>query len=176
MAPGRRHRRQQKRKAFATKTIQPAALLTGPRQLLGLALNREIEQQGAQLLDLGPAHHHAIKPIAAAQALLREAPLTRKQQFALLNLQLLLLQPGLQRGRKAEAGLDRAALSAAPQQPGAGAALGPTQKGIEGIKQDRFTCSRLTGQHRESLAEAELQPLDQGDVAEAQSREHVGLR
>ena len=141
-----------------------------------MALHGEIEQQGAQLLNLGPAHHHAIKTIAAAQALLREAPLARQQKFVILNFQLLLLQPGQQWRREAEAGFDCAALSAAAQQPGAGAALGTAQQGIEGVKQDRLTGTRLTGQHREALAETELQPLNQGNVAEAQSREHVGLR
>jgi len=139
-----------------------------------LALHGEVKQQGAQLLDLGTAHHHPIEPVAAGEAVLAEAPLTAEQQFLLLQVQLLLLQPALQGRRQAETGLNHAALGAPAQQASARTALGPTQQGIEGIQQDRFTGTGLAGEHGEALAEAQLQPLDQGDVAEAQSSQHRG--
>jgi hypothetical protein len=78
----------------AGKAIQPAALLTRAGQLLGLALHGEIQQQWPQLLNLGAIHGHAIEAVAAAEAIVAEAPLTAEQQFALVGLQLLLLQPG----------------------------------------------------------------------------------
>ena len=96
IAPGRRHWLQQGLEGFPSKAIQPTALLTRAGELLGLALHGEVKQQGAQLLDLGTAHHHPVEPVAAGQTVLAEAPLAAEQQFLLLQVQLLLLQPALQ--------------------------------------------------------------------------------
>lgn len=162
--------------ALTGEAIQPAALLAGAAQLLGLALDGEIEQQRPQLQHLAAAHHHAIEPVAAGEPALLEPPVPTQQQLALLGLQLLALQPVANRGREAEAGLDAAPLGAAPQQAGPLAALGTAEQGIEGIEQDRLTGAGLAGEHGEPGRKQQLQPLDQGDVLEAQTREHPGLR
>ena len=47
-----------------------------------------------------------------------------------------------------------------------------TEQGIEGIEQNRFTRTGLAGEHRETDGKIELEPLDQGDVLETQTREH----
>ena len=49
-------------KSGSAESIQPTFLLTRPRQLLGLTLNGEIDQQGAQNQQLLTIDHHAIEP------------------------------------------------------------------------------------------------------------------
>ena len=165
---GFRHRRQQGLERLPGETVQPATLLAGARQLLGLALHGEVQQQGAQLLDLGAVHRHPIEPVAAAEPIVAESPLAAQQDLPLLGLQLLLLKPGRQRRREVEAGLDGPALRPLAQQPRARA---PQQR-IERIQQDRLARAGFTSEHRETTAEFQLQPLDQSDVFEAQSSEH----
>ncbi len=162
--------------AVTGEAIQPAALLARAAQLLGLPLDGEIEQQGPQFQHLAAAHHHPIEPVAAGEPAVLEPPLAAEQQVALLGLQLLALQPVTHRGREAEAGLDPPPIGATPQQAGPLAALGTAQQGIEGIEQDRLTGAGLAGEHGEAGREHQLQPLDQGNVLEAQTREHPGLR
>ena len=167
-AVGLRRRSQQGLQRFAREAVQPAPLLTGPRQLLGLPLNGEIQQQRAQLLDLGPVDRHPIEPVAAAEPLLAEAPLPAQQQFTVVGLQLLLLEPLQQGWGEAETGLDHATLRPLAQQAGAGS---PQQR-IERVQQDRLAGAGFTSEHRESAAELQLQPLNQSDVLEAQAGEH----
>ena len=56
--------------ALNGRAIQPAALQTGAGQLLALALDGEIEQQGPQLKHLGATDDDAIEAIATAEAAL----------------------------------------------------------------------------------------------------------
>ncbi len=157
---------------LAGEAIQPAALLAGAAQLLGLALDGEIEQQGAQLQHLAAAHHHPVEAVAAGEPVVLQAPVAAEQQLALLGVELLALQPVAHGGSQAEAGLDAAPLGATAQQAGPLAALGTAEQGIEGIEQDRLAGTGLAGEHREPGREHQLQALDQGDVLEAQTREH----
>ena len=158
------------------EAIQPTALLARATQLLGLALDGEIEQQGPQLQHLAAAHHHPVEPVAAGEPAVLEPPVAAEQQVTLLGLQLLALQPVAQGGRQAEAGLDPPPFGTAPQQAGPLAALGTSEQGIEGIQQDRLAGAGLAGEHGEPSRERQLQPLDQGDILETQTREHPGLR
>ena len=89
LAPGGGHRLQQGLDGIPTEAVQPAPLLARSAQLLGLALHGEIQQQGPQLLNLGPTHRHTVETMAAGQSLLGEPPLPRQQQF-IFRLQLLL--------------------------------------------------------------------------------------
>ena len=155
-----------------SEPIEPATLLARAGQLLGLALNGEIEKQGAQIQHLAAADRHAIEPMPTGEAPLLQTPVTADQQFILLRLQLLLIQPGPNGWRERKAGLDPPALTAPAQQPGSLSSLGTAQQGIQRIEQDRLAGTGLAGEHSESLAEAQLQSLDQGDVLEAQTGEH----
>ena len=56
------------------EAIQPSPLLTGMAELLGLTLNGEIQQQGAQLQHLRAADRHAADAMAAAEAFLLLTP------------------------------------------------------------------------------------------------------
>ena len=165
---------QQRLERLSGKAIQPPPLLARPGQLLGLALHREIEQQGPELLNLRPTHHHPVQPAAATEAVVREAPLAADQHVVVVSLQLLLRQPGDQGRREREAGLNHAALAAAPQQARRRTALHPPQQGIQRIEQDRFARTGFPGEHRESPAKRQLQTFDQGNVFEPQTREHGG--
>ena len=147
-----------------------------PRQLLGLALHGEIQQQGPQLQYLGAADHHTIEPVATAEALLLQTPVTAEQQFAVVGLQLLGGQPLGQRRGEGEGRLDATTRRASAQQAGPLAALGTTEQGIEGIEQDRFAGAGLAGEHGETRLKGELEPLDQGDVLEVQTGKHGGRR
>ena len=42
----------------------------------------------------------------------------------------------------------------------------------KGVEQDRFAGAGLAGEDREALAEVELEPVDQDDVADRELREH----
>jgi hypothetical protein len=176
VAPGGRRRREARAVIGSGEAVQPAALLAGAGQLLGLALDGEIQQQRAQFHHLAAADRHAVEPMPAEGLALLEAPIAAEQQLALLRLQLLLRQPGRHRRGEGEAGLDPAALATAPQQPCPLGTLGAAEQGIKGIEQDRFARAGLAGEHREAGPEGQLQPLDQGDVLQAQTREHPGLR
>ena len=116
--------------------IQPAALLTGAGQLLALALDGEIEQQGPQLQHLGAADDDAIEAMATAEAALQQAPIAAEQQVVVFGIELLGRQPSQHRRRQAEAGLNAPPLATAPQQAGSGRSLGAAQQGIEGIEED----------------------------------------
>jgi hypothetical protein len=61
------------------------------------------------------------------------------------------------------------------QQAGSDAALGTTQQGIQGIEQDRLARPRLAGEHGEAVSERQFEAFDQGDVLQAQTREHPNL-
>ena len=122
--------------ALTSRAIQPAALLTGAGQLLALALDGEIEQQGPQLQHLGAADDDAIEAMAAAEAALQQAPVAAQQQVVVFGVELLGRQPGQHRRRQTEAGLNAPPLATAPQQAGGGSSLGAAQQGIEGIEQD----------------------------------------
>ena len=95
----------------------------------------------------------------------------RKIDSPLLSLELLLLQPGLQRRREAEAGLNQATLGSLSQQ----ARNRTAKQRIKRIQKDRLTSAGFTGEHREPLAEIQLEMLDQRNVVEAQSRQHHQL-
>ena len=51
--------------------------------------------------------------------------------------------------------------------------LGSTENRIEGIKKNRLPCSGLTGEHREARAELQFKTLDQSNVLQQQTGEHV---
>ena len=175
--PGRGHRRQQVLKFPAGEAVQPAALLSRAGELLRLPLHGEIQQQRSQLLNLAAVHRHTIESMATGQASLAQSPLAAEQDLTLLGLQLLLLQPRLQRWRQAETGLDQTAPGPLPQQAGPGGRTGATgQQRIESVQQQRLTGARFTGEHGEARRERELQPLDQGDVLQRQAREHARPR
>ena len=129
-APGHRRDLQQRHLIGPGEAVEPAALLAGPGQLLGLTLHGEIQQQGAELQHLAPSDRHAIEPVATDRPSLLQAPVAAEQQLVLLGLQLLLLQPGLHRWRKRETRLDPAALTASAQQPRPLGTLGTAQEGV----------------------------------------------
>ena len=175
-AAGLHHGLQQGLQGFPAAAIKPAPLLAWPRQLLGLPLNGEIQQQRPQILNLGTTDNHAIEAVAAREPLLTEAPFPAQDQLPLFGFQLLFPQPSLQGRREAEAGLNQAPAATAPQQAGPGAALGTPQQGIQRIEQDRFTRPSFAGQHGESRLERQVQALDQGNIFKPQTREHGGFR
>ena len=110
----------------------------------------------------------------AVEPPLREPPFAAEQHLTVIGLQLLLLQPCLQRRRQAERGFNQAAAGPLAQQPRTRRGGRTAEQGIEGIEQQRLAGSGLAGKHRETSAELQLQPLNQGDVLEAQSGEHAG--
>ena len=55
---------------ITAKTVEPEALLPGFGQLLGLALHREIDQQGTQIQQLLPVHRHTIQAGPAEKTIL----------------------------------------------------------------------------------------------------------
>ena len=131
----RANRLQQGQLLLAGEAIEPAPLLAGTGQLLGLALNREIEQQGAQIQHLGPTDDDAIEPMATAEPFIPQPPVPAQQQIV-LHLQLLVLQPGAHGGRKLKAGFNPTPLATAAQQTGPLGPLGSAQQGIESIQQN----------------------------------------
>ena len=132
-AVGLRCRSEETLQRITGKSIQPTPLLTRPRELLGLTLHGEIEQKGAQLLDLGAIDCHTIEPVAAAKALVAQTPLPRKQDLAVFSVELLLFEPTVQWRRQAEARLDHAPLAPLAQQA---RAPGSTQERIKRIQED----------------------------------------
>ena len=84
---------QARQQGVVAEAIQPAALLPGPGQLLGLTLNRELQQQRPQFQQLGAADDHTVDAAAAADAFLKAAPLATDHQLLLTRVQLLLPEP-----------------------------------------------------------------------------------
>ena len=150
------------------KAIQPAALLTRPGQLLGLPLNREIQQQGPERLDLLTVDRNAIESMAARESIVLLAPFAAQQHLLLIALQLLLTQPLLQRRTEGKTGFNHPLMAALAQQP----RPLPPQEGVEGIQKNGLTGSGLTGKHREALTKLQLQLFDQSNVLETQTGKH----
>ena len=101
----------------ATKTVQPTALLTRPSQLLGLTLDGQVQQKGAQGLNLLTVDRNAIESMTTAEAIVLLAPFAAQQQLLFVALQLLLAQPLLQGRAEGKNGLDHPFAAALPQQP-----------------------------------------------------------
>ncbi len=68
-------------------------------------------------------------------------------------------------GRKLEGGGDLALRRALPHQRRVAARAGRQRESIE---QDRFAGAGLAGEHRQALAEFEIEPVDQNDIADRQ--------
>ena len=75
---------QKRKERRSGKAVEPAPLLAGPGQVLGLPLHSEIDQERAQLQDLRPTHRHPLEPMAAAELALLEAPLPADQELQLV--------------------------------------------------------------------------------------------
>ena len=71
--------------------------------------------------------------------------------------------------RHIEHGDDLALLRAVAHQAGVAAAAERQRKGIE---QDRFARAGFAGQYRQPFGEFDIEPLDQDDVADRQTRQH----
>ncbi len=65
---------------------------------------------------------------------------------------------------------DLALLHAVADEAGVAAAAERQRKGIE---QDRFARAGFPGQHREATGELDIEPLDQDDVTDRQTRQHA---
>lgn len=167
------HRLQQGQKLLPGETIEPLPLLPGARQILGLPLHREIQQEGAQGKDLGTADGNALEPAPTADPTLLQAPFPADEKLALPHLQLLGLQPALHGRGEGEGGLHPSPLTTTPQEARPLSSLGTAQQRIEGIQKDRLASAGLPGQHREALAETQFQGIDEGDVLKAQRCEHA---
>ena len=76
----------------------------------------------------------------------------------------------------AETGFDASPVRTVTEQAGSRTALGSPQEGIEGIQEDRLARPGLAGEHREALIEHQFEAFDQGDVLQAQTREHPDLQ
>ena len=80
------------------------------------------------------------------------------------------------RGRMAlghvEGGGDLALLHAMADQPGVAAAA---ERQREGIEQDGFARAGFAGQHREATGKLDIEPFDQDDVTDRQTRQHAKL-
>ena len=69
--------------------------------------------------------------------------------------------------------LNLRAIRTSPKQTNAAGTLRSTQHGIEGIEKDRLACAGLTGEHRKTRAELQFKTLNQSDVLQQQTGEHV---
>ena len=69
----------------SSQAIQPTALLPWSRQLLGLALHREVNQQGAKGQHLLTIHRHTIDTKTTGEALVLTAPFTAHHQLLVLT-------------------------------------------------------------------------------------------
>ena len=78
------------------------------------------------------------------------------------------------RGRMAlghiEHGRDLALLGAVAHEAGIAAAA---ERQREGIEQDGFARAGFAGQHREATGELDIEPFDQDDVTDRQTRQHA---
>ena len=70
-------------------------------------------------------------------------------------------------------GFNPGAIRPSPQQTNATRTLRSTQYRIEGIEKDRLACAGLTGEHRKTRAELKFETLNQSDVLQQQTGEHV---
>src|SRR3954454_23654144 len=66
---------------------------------------------------------------------------------------------------------DLALLHAVAHQAGVAA---PAQRQREGVEQDGFSGAGLPGQHREAAGKLDIEPFDQDDVTDRQTRQHAG--
>src|SRR5436305_8062157 len=76
------------------------------------------------------------------------------------------MSPGNIEGR-----CDLALLDAVAHQPGIAA---PAQRQRKGIEQDGFAGAGFAGQHREAPGKLDIEPFDQDDVTDRQTRQHAG--
>jgi hypothetical protein len=68
---------------------------------------------------------------------------------------------------------DLGSINPSTKQTDAACPLGSTENRIKGIKKDRLSCSGLTGEHREARAELQFKTLNQSNVLQKQTGEHV---
>ena len=157
----------------STETVKPEPLLPRPRQQLGLSLNREINQQRPELKQLLTVHRAAVQPAATGITItLLPFPFATDQEL-LFGVKLRRDQPLLEGWVELKRSLDPGAIRTSPQQTNAAGTLRSTQHRIEGIEKDRFTGAGLTGEHRETRAELQFKTLNQSDVLQQQTGEHV---
>ena len=158
------------------QTIKPAALLTGPCELLGLPLNGEINEQGTQRQDLLTVDRHAIDAGPAREAIVLTPPLAADHQLLLVLLrpgpQLLILQPRLRRGPWLKSRFNAGPGSIAAHQTGGGGSLQSTENRVEGVEQQRLSRTGFTGQNREPSGKIQLQAVDQSNLLESQTGQH----
>ena len=171
--PGISHLNFELSQCRSTETVKPEPLLPRPRQQLGLSLNREINQQRPQLKQLLTVHCAAIQPTATGITItLLPFPFAADQKL-LFGIKFRRNQPLLEGWVELKRSLDPGAIRTRPQQTNAAGTLRSTQYRIEGIKKDRFTGTGLTGEHRETRAELQFKTLNQSDVLQQQTGEHV---
>ena len=68
---------------------------------------------------------------------------------------------------------DLALLRAVAHQAGVAAAA---ERQREGIEQDGFARAGFAGQHREATGKLDIEPFDQDDVTDRQTRQHAKIR
>ena len=159
-------------KGGSTESVQPTFLLTRPRQLLGLTLNGEIDQQGTQNQQLLTIDHHAIEPRSTAETFLLTPPFATHHQLLLAVGDLLLPQPAAGCFTGAKSGLNDGTVTAGPQQARTGTRLQTAKHGIKSIKKNRLSCACLAGQHGKTLIKCQIKAVDQCDVLESQAGQH----
>ena len=171
--PGISHLNFELSQCRSTETVKPEPLLPRPRQQLGLSLNREINQQRPELKQLLTVHRAAVQPAATGITItLLPFPFATDQEL-LFGVKLRRDQPLLEGWVELKRSLDPGAIRTSPQQTNAAGTLRSTQHRIEGIKKYRFTGAGLTGEHRETGAEIQFKTLNQSDVLQLQTGEHV---
>ena len=156
---------------WTPQPVQPSALLTRLRQL-GLPLNRDVQQQRAQLQQLLTVHGTTVEPATTRKTIPGlQLPFTADQKIV-LALELRLVQPGPDGRCELKACLDPGTVAPCAKQTKARGALGPTEHSIQGIQKDGFSSPCFPGEHGETRAELQFKLINQGDVLQLQTGEH----
>ena len=155
-------------------------MLPGFGQLLGLALHREIDQQGTQIQQLLPVHRHTIEAGPAEKTILLSllaTPLATDEKLVdAIEIKISIDQPALHRWGDRKTGFDPRSVASTAEQANTSCSLGTPKHRIHSIQKNGFSGSGLAGQHRETALKRQVQAINECDVLELKTGQHVPSR
>ena len=148
-------------------------MLPRSRQQLGLSLNGEVNQQRSELKQLLTVHRAAVQSAATGETItLLPFPFTADQKI-LFGVKLRRNQPLLKGWAELKRGFDPGSIRPTRSRRTPAGSLRSTKHRIEGIEKNRLTCAGFSGEHRETRAELQFKTLNQSNVLQQQTGEHI---
>ncbi len=149
--------------------IEQLALFGGPHQRLEFVLPVDVEHRADDLAQQLHRNLLAVEPGARAAVAVEDAPHDELVARLVDGLLLQAVAQAARRGPQVERRHHLRAFGIAANQVGAAAAAGGERQRID---DDRLAGARLAREHREAGREIDVERVDDGEIADAEVREH----